>query len=179
MLPTTRLSITGSTWSPGVTAQSCSTRTRLSVTSRRNRSWYLQKKCAECALEGIVVKSRFRRPLDGGCHYFSILNVHVNYVCGALRSICFNLLLLIRSRCAQEGVTSLAGEFTEDAQRGKFGESSSLAGCFQPSSSVVAFVWQPFRAREHEVCRILSGIVNCRTPLASGSSRGWIPRLWV
>ena len=44
------------------------------------------KKSAECTLEGIVVKGRFRRPVDGGCHYFSILNVHVNYVCGALRS---------------------------------------------------------------------------------------------
>ena len=44
ILPTTRLSITGSTWSPLITAQSCSTRTRLSVTSRRIRSWYLQKK---------------------------------------------------------------------------------------------------------------------------------------
>ena len=44
ILTTTRLSITGSTWSSLITAQSCSTRTRLSVTSRRIRSWYLQKK---------------------------------------------------------------------------------------------------------------------------------------
>ena len=43
VLPTTRHSITGSTSSPFITARSCSTRTRLSVTSRQIRSWYLQK----------------------------------------------------------------------------------------------------------------------------------------
>ena len=93
---------------------------------------HAKKKSAECASEGVVVNGRFRRPAEGACHYFSILNVHVNYMCAARRSICCNLLLLIRSWCAQEGDTSLAGEFNEDAQRGKFGEPCPLQATCSP-----------------------------------------------
>ena len=178
VLLTTRLSIIGFAWFPDVTAQSCSTRTRLSVTWRRIRSCYLQKKCAEYVLEGIVVKDRFRRLLNGGCHYFSILNVHVNYVCGASRSICFNLLLLIRTWCVQEGETSLADEFNEYVQRGKFGESSLLQTAF--SSAPVS--WRSFGNRcllDPEARRGLNAVtlLNCRTPIACDPSREWIPRL--
>ena len=84
------------------------------------------RKCPKGALEGIVVNDRFRRPVDGGCHHFSILNVHANNKCAARRSICANFLLLLRSWCAQEGVTSLAGEFNKDAQRGNLDEPSLL-----------------------------------------------------
>ena len=60
------------------------------------------KKCAEGALEGNVVKGRFKRPVVGDWHHFSILNDHVNQKCAARRSICVNLLFLVGTRCVQE-----------------------------------------------------------------------------
>ena len=153
-MPITRLSVTGSTWSPLITTQSCSTRTRFERDFTTNSIMIPAKKSAEGALEDIAVNGRFRRPAEGACHYFSILNVHVNYMCAARRSICCNLLLLIRSWCAQEGDTSLAGEFNEDAQRGKFGESSSLQAAFSPAPVSWRSLCNPFRAPEHEVCRM-------------------------
>ena len=90
-----------------------------------------EKQSAEGALEGIVVKGRFRRPVAGDWHHFSILNDHVNQKCAARRSICINLLLLIRSWCVQEGVTVLAGVFYKGAQRGRLGEPYPLEAFFR------------------------------------------------
>ena len=99
------------------------------------------RKCTKGALEGIVVNDRFRRPVDGGCHHFSILNDHVNQKSAARRS---------------EGRTSLVGDFSKGAQRGKLGESSPLQAAF----SQAPVPWRSFgnsclSAREHEVCRML------------------------
>ena len=98
------------------------------------------KKCADGALEGLAVNGRFRRHLDGGCHHFSILKVHVNYMCAARRSICFKVLLLTCSWSAQEGVASLAGDFNNGAQRGMFGEPSLLQAAF----SLAPVPWRSF-----------------------------------
>ena len=85
---------------------------------------------ADCALEGIAVKGRFRRPVVGDWHYFSILNVHVNLLCAARLSICFKLLFLVSTSCVQEGVALLAGDFYKGAQRGRLGEPYPLEASF-------------------------------------------------
>ena len=157
--PKVRPSITGSTWSTFCIAQSCSTRTML-----------LSKNYAEWALEGMVLKGRFRRTAVGGWHYFSILNDHVTQKCAARRSICINLLLLMRSRCVQEGVTLLTGYFNKGVQRGRLGEPSPLEAAFSrapvpwPSLGKSAH----WRSGEHELARFLW---HFKLPHAN---RGWL-----
>ena len=136
------------------------------------------RKSAEGALEGKVVNGWFRRPVDGGCHYFSILNVHVNNKCAARRSICFNLLLMTRNWCVHEGVTLLADDFNKDVQRGSWANPLPcrlLPAQHQCRGVRLATLSGPGTRSESNTV----ALSNCRTSIASDSSRGWIPRLWV
>ena len=152
VLPTTRLSITGSTWSPGVTVQSCSTRTRVSVTSRRNRSWYL-KKCAEGALEGIFVKGRFRRPVVGDWHHFSILN---DQRCPSFHL--YQLAVFGRHPVRPRRSDITRWRLLQGRPEREVGRTLSFGGFFQVSSGAVAFAWQQrplWGSGGHEVARLL------------------------
>ena len=78
--PITRVLKTSSLLPRRTIAQSCSTRTP----SRRKDTVCIpltvpaQNDC-EWALEGLVARARFRRPVDGGFSHFTIMSVHINH----------------------------------------------------------------------------------------------------
>ena len=175
-----RVTITGSTWSQLIATQSYSTRISLSVTLRRNWPWYLHRKSAQGSLENMILRGRCRRPVDGGCHCFTILNVRFIKKCAVHHSICVNMLFLIRSWCVQERVTWLTSDFDMGVQTGKLYESSQV----QTDSSRDPVPWRSFRNSSLADPGTRNGLhtlslSNCRTPTARDLLRGWIPRLWT
>ena len=128
----------------------------------------------------MILKGRYRRPVDGRCHCFTILNVRFIKKCAVHHSICVNMLFLMRSWCVQERVTWLASDFDMEVQRGKLDESSSL----QAASSRNPVSWRSFRNRSLTDPGTRNGLhtlslSNCRTSTARDLLGGWIPQPWT
>ena len=128
----------------------------------------------------MILKGRYRRPVDGRCHCFTILNVRFIKKCAVHHSICVNMLFLMRSWCVQERVTWLASDFDMGVQRVKLDESSSL----QAASSRNPVSWRSFRNSSLADPGTRNGLhtlslSNCRTSTARDLLGGWIPRLWT
>ena len=69
------------------------------------------------AVEGIVVTGNFRRAPDPSCSYFTVANVHLKNECAKRRSVCIDLLLLIRDLRMKLGAVILPGDFYKGAER--------------------------------------------------------------
>ena len=120
------------------------------------------KKCIWEALEDIVVNGRFSTAVDGDCRHVWILNVHVSNMSAVRRSICVNLLLLIRSWRVQEEVTLLAG-MSLRAQKSSFCSCRSTRTISKMirEKQNIKIMQKPLQKRkDHEVClgRYMSGM---------------------
>ena len=95
---------------------------------------------SDWALEGHVVRGRFRRPADARHDSFAIANFHINNKYSSRRSICVNMLLLVRNLCLQTGAVLLTGDINKGAQQGKNNQVFPLEGASSPCA--VAFAWR-------------------------------------
>ena len=84
-------------------AQSCSTRTPSTRKDIVCTPLYVPApNDSEWALEGLVARARFRRPVEDGFSHFTITSVYINHKCAGRRFICTNLLLLTCNLCVKE-----------------------------------------------------------------------------
>ena len=69
------------------------------------------------AVEGMVVTGKFRKAPDPSCAYLTVANVHIKNEWAKRRSVCIDLLVLIRDICMKLGAAILTGDFNKGAER--------------------------------------------------------------